>query len=131
MTSSELIAAQTPLTYSRTACDGLCCTVEASVKVEKGRDTFCSIYCRTSLRGASAGNWDMLEDPSGRRNFSLDILLEDKGCGAGATLAAGAWLGAGASPLSKAARASFSARSAAICALINCNSKFLEVVFIH
>lgn len=33
------------------------------------------MYWRTSLRGASAGNWDMEEEPSGRRNFSLDILL--------------------------------------------------------
>lgn len=57
---------------------GLCCTVEASVKVEKGSAIFCSMYCRTSLRGASAGNWDMVEDPSGRRNFNLDILLRGK-----------------------------------------------------
>ena len=62
------------------AVKGLCCTVEARVKEEKGSATFCSMYCRTSLKAASAGNWDMVEDPSGRRNFNLDTLLK-KSCG--------------------------------------------------
>ena len=56
----------------------LLCTVEAKMKLGKGSVMFCSTYCCTSLRGASAGNWDMVEDPSGRRNFNLDILLKGK-----------------------------------------------------
>lgn len=58
--------------------NGLLWTVDVKVKLEKGRFMFCLTCCLTSSNVVLEENCAMLEDPSGRRNLILEMLLLKK-----------------------------------------------------